>query len=136
MIEVRGQPCRGRSARGRGVMWGPAVLLVLMGWVRSAQSEPASTIILGEAVPKGSCSRVRIEMKAHGLFRPALPPGKVVADARMPKPMALDVQTRLVFSERVLGTGRGRDGDRYGEGGGGGDRDGPARTARQGGART
>jgi hypothetical protein len=103
MIEVRGQPCRGRSARGRGVMWGPAVLLVLMGWVRSAQSEPASTIILGEAVPKGSSSRIRIEMKAHGLFRPALPPGKVAADARMPKPMALDVQTRLVFNERVLG---------------------------------
>jgi hypothetical protein len=41
-------------------------------------------------------------LKASGLFRPALAPGQVVADARMPKPLSLDVQTRLVFNERVL----------------------------------
>jgi hypothetical protein len=45
---------------------------------------------------------VRIELKAKGLFRPSLPPGRMVAEARLPKPLALDVQTRLVFSERVI----------------------------------
>src|SRR5579885_1133695 len=91
-----GGPCR----RARP-MWGSLALL-LVGAGRLAAGEPARAIALREAVPRGRSSRVRIELKAHGLFRPALAPGQVVADARMPKPLSLDVQTRLVFNERVL----------------------------------
>jgi hypothetical protein len=73
-----------------------------MGSHRMVAGEPATSLVLGEAVRRGSTARVGIELKAQGLFRPALPPGAVAAETRMPKPLALDVQTRLVFSERVL----------------------------------
>ncbi len=89
-----------RQGGGRAVWW---VLLVVAGSGRLvAAGEPAGTIVLGEAMARGATSRVRVELKAKGLFRPALPPGQVGANAKMPKPLALDVQTRLVFSERVL----------------------------------
>ncbi|HZW29538.1 MAG TPA: hypothetical protein VFF52_02460 [Isosphaeraceae bacterium] len=64
--------------------------------------QPATSLVLGEAMRRGSTARVWIELKGQGLFRPGLPPGPVAAAARMPKPLALDVQTRLVYSERVL----------------------------------
>ena len=37
-----------------------------------------------------------------GLFRPGLPPGGTSAETRMPKPLALEIQTRLVFNERIV----------------------------------
>ncbi len=92
----------GPPRRGRGPSWWWTVLL-LAGSCRLQAGEPSATIVLGEAVPRGVASRVRIELKAKGLFRPGLPPDKVAADARMPKPLALDVETRLVFHERVIG---------------------------------
>jgi hypothetical protein len=71
-----------------------------------AADEPGTTsVVLNEAMQRGSTSRVRIELKAQGLFRPGLPPGPVSAEARLPKPLVLNVQTRLVFSERVLELG-------------------------------
>jgi hypothetical protein len=94
-----------RVGRGPGRRSGPmylALVLILVGAGRSAAGEPGRAIALGEAVPRGRSSRVWIELKASGLFRPALPPGQAVAEARMPKPLSLDVQTRLVFNERVL----------------------------------
>src|SRR5947209_1876384 len=94
-----------RVGRGPVRRSGPmclAVVLILVGVGRSAAGEPGRAIVLGEAVPRGSSSRVRIELKANGLFRPALPPDKVTAEARMPKPRSLDVQTRMIFNERVL----------------------------------
>jgi hypothetical protein len=80
-------------------MW---TVLLLAGSGRLAAEEPAGTFVLAEAVPRGAASRVRIEMKAKGLVRPGLSPDKLTADARMPKPLSLDVETRLAFHERVL----------------------------------
>jgi hypothetical protein len=71
-----------------------------LGW-----GEAGTSVVLNEAMHRGSSTRVRIELKAEGWFRPGLPPGKVSAEARLPKPLALDVQTRLVFSERVVELG-------------------------------
>jgi hypothetical protein len=84
-----------------GLLWA-SIALLLAGARPLAAGEPARAIILGEAVTRGGSSRVRIELKANGLFRPAPGPGQVVAETRMPKPLSLDVQTRLVFNERVL----------------------------------
>lgn len=81
---------------------GTAVLVVLLGLAGWATGQTAEAVILGESVPRGAASRVRIELKARGLFRPPLPPDKMTPGAKMPKPMALDVQTRLIFNERVL----------------------------------
>ena len=50
----------------------------------------------------GTATRVQIELKAQGLYRPGLPPGGAGAEAQMPKPRELDVQTRLVFQERIV----------------------------------
>ncbi len=57
---------------------------------------------LRELLSVGSCTQVRIELKAEGLFRPGLSSGALRAEATMPKPLALDVQTRLVFAERLI----------------------------------
>ncbi len=46
-----------------------------------------------------------IELKAQGLFRPGLPPGGTSTETRMPKPLALEIQTRLIFIERVVQVG-------------------------------
>jgi hypothetical protein len=61
-----------------------------------------SGVVLRESGAEGACTQVRIELKAEGLFRPGLPAGSVEAEARMPKPLALDVKTRLVFIERLI----------------------------------
>jgi hypothetical protein len=53
-------------------------------------------------VPRGSSSRVQIDLKAQGLFRPVPEQSKVKDGARMPKPLSIEVQTRLAFYERVL----------------------------------
>jgi hypothetical protein len=61
-----------------------------------------SAIVLREFDAAGQGTQVRIELKAEGLFRPGLPAGSIGPEARMPKPLALDVKTRLVFIERLL----------------------------------
>ena len=45
---------------------------------------------------------MRIELKAEGLFRPGLPPSALAEEARLPRPLALEVKTRLAFNERVV----------------------------------
>jgi hypothetical protein len=59
-------------------------------------------VLLREAIPAGAASQVRIELKAQGLFRPGLPPGDGATEPRRPKPLSLEIQTRLVFIERLV----------------------------------
>src|SRR5689334_15356489 len=99
MAEAIGEGLGGRWGRAA---WGLAVALAVFGSTRPARGESGTSVVLSEAMLRGSTTRVRIELKAQGLFRPGLPPGKVATGARMPQPLALDVQTRLIFSERVL----------------------------------
>src|SRR5262245_303653 len=102
MAEAIGGGKKWRGGWRRSGAMGMAGGLGAYWWNRLAAGKPETSVVLGEAMRPGSTSRVRIELKAQGLFRPGLPPGAVAAEATMPKPLALDVQTRLVYSERVL----------------------------------
>ena len=92
----------GVSAWYRGIILGLLAATAALDFARIASGQTGTSVVLGESVRRGSTSRVRVELKAKGLLRPGLPPGKVAADARLPKPRSLDVESRLVFSERVL----------------------------------
>jgi hypothetical protein len=71
----------------------------------SGADAPGAPVALKETITPDLCTQVRIELKAEGLFRPGLPPDAVKDEARMPKPLSLDVKTRLVFHERVFPEG-------------------------------
>ena len=60
---------------------------------------------LREVDASGSSTRVQIELKAQGLYRPGLPPARRRPRREMPKPRELDVQTRLIFHERIVPVG-------------------------------
>jgi len=80
-------------------------LLVGLCWVCAGPALADEPMELRESWSSGTCTQVRIELKAEGLFRPGLSSGALTAEATMPKPLALDVKTRLVFAERLLGSG-------------------------------
>jgi len=85
-----------------------SVILGFLGglcWVNASRAVADETVELRESSPAGSCTQVRIELKAEGLFRPGLSSAALTAETTMPKPLALDVKTRLVFAERLLGSG-------------------------------
>ncbi len=65
------------------------------------------TLSLREVVSDGATTRVQIELKAQGLFRPGIPTGRADIEAQMPKPRELDVQTRLIYHDRVVKVGPG-----------------------------
>src|SRR4051794_32064895 len=77
------------------------IIAVNLGFA-SVLADSESAIVLRERGREDSCTQVRIELKAEGLFRPGLPAGSTGVEVRMPKPLALDVKTRLVFIERLL----------------------------------
>lgn len=95
---------KGQSAPDRH-RTGNILLLALLLAFRAdhsvANDDPAR-VTLREANQAGTTTRVQIELKAQGLFRPGLPPGGAKAEARMPKPLSLEVQTRLIFHERLV----------------------------------
>jgi hypothetical protein len=66
------------------------------------QISTAELIGLREAVAAGNSARVRIELKAEGLFQPGLPPDQIREGTKLPKPLNLDVKTRLIFAERII----------------------------------
>ena len=65
-------------------------------WAMSA----GEALELRERSRVGDTSRVVVLLKAEGLYRPGLSPGGKVGDT--PKPLALKVETRLDFVERVV----------------------------------
>ena len=46
--------------------------------------------------------RCESSSRQRDCFVPVCPPGELTAEAKLPKPLALDVKSRLVFSERLL----------------------------------
>ncbi|MBV8384257.1 MAG: hypothetical protein JOZ63_16740 [Planctomycetaceae bacterium] len=69
-----------------------------------AASAGAAPVTLREAARMGESTRVLITLKADGHYRPAPPPGTSQAEPGKPatKPMALRVETRFDFTERVM----------------------------------
>ncbi|QEH34619.1 hypothetical protein OJF2_31600 [Aquisphaera giovannonii] len=94
----------GRRFAGMGAF---ALMLELASAARGAADEGA--IDVREQLSAGTCTHVRIELKAEGLFQPGLPPDSTGAEAKLPRPLSLDVKSRLIFHERILD---GRDGGR------------------------
>jgi hypothetical protein len=76
------------------VLGGPLIALVLLG----AGPEPG--VALRETARVGTSTRNLVALKAEGLYRPATAPGE--SPEKAPKPLALKVETRLDFEERVL----------------------------------
>lgn len=72
----------------------------LVGWAVLALAGPGEPARLAEAARPGDATRVAVELKAEGTFRPATPPGAPEA-----KPMALRVATRLEYADRVVAVG-------------------------------
>lgn len=83
-----------------------AVVLPFFAWGDASGQGAGARVILDGGPRLGGGSRVRVELKARGLFRPGLPPGIGGQAAKMPKPLSLEVETRLVFSERAVLVGR------------------------------
>ena len=57
----------------------------------------AERATLRESAKGGDSTRATVELKAEGTFKPATPPG-----SPEPKPLALKVETRLEFDDRVV----------------------------------
>jgi hypothetical protein len=77
--------------------------ILLMGSADSlAGGDARATITLRESKRNGASTRVQTELKAKGLYRPGLPPGDASAEAKMPKPLQVEIETRFVFNERLV----------------------------------
>lgn len=69
-------------------------------------------IALAERLGPETTTAARIDMKANGLYRPPLPPDATGPDAKMPKPLDVEIETRIVYRERLL-AGPGRTSARF-----------------------
>jgi hypothetical protein len=103
-------------ARTKRSIWVTAVTLAAI-WAVAAQTagslhgaqvrpdEAQLAIELREVMRAGTSTRVQIELKAQGLYRPGVPTAGGADGAQMPKPRELDVQTRLIMHERIVPVG-------------------------------
>ncbi len=83
----------------------PALLATLTAAGPWARGDDA--VALEEKLGPGATTAARIELKASGLYRPPLPPDAMTPDAKMPKPLDVEIETRIVYRERLLsGPGR------------------------------
>ena len=98
-----GRSGRESRTRGRGP-WAWAVLVpaIAAGATWAVAAEGPSAVVLRETFDRGTAAQVRIELSADGLFRPGLPRNEMKEGAKMPRPLAIKVRTRLIFYERVL----------------------------------
>ncbi len=77
-------------------------------WLRANAGEGGPPVLLRERPALGDSTRVQIELKADGLYRPGLPPGEPSGEARMPKPLSVQIETRFAFHERLVEVGPNR----------------------------
>jgi hypothetical protein len=78
------------------------VAILLTTWAGTAMAASDPTVVLRENPRAGDSTRVQIELKAQGLYRPGLPPGPTPKDGRMPKPLSVEIETRFIFHERIV----------------------------------
>jgi hypothetical protein len=69
---------------------------------RAVGGQAGTAIALRELKRAGTTTRVQTELKAKGLYRPGLPPGGTSGEARMPKPLTVEIDTRFIFDERIV----------------------------------
>jgi hypothetical protein len=72
---------------------------------KTEAGEGDTPLVLREQPQPGASTRVQIELKAQGLYRPGLPPGDQSGEVRMPKPLTVQIETRFVFHERLVQVG-------------------------------
>src|SRR6516165_3429615 len=77
--------------------WLLLVVVVRMAAVAAAAGD-GTGVELRESLGPGIGTQVQIELKAEGLYRPGPPPG-AGAEVKLPKPLAIDVKTRLLDAE-------------------------------------
>jgi hypothetical protein len=101
------QGCGAGSLAGKIVV--ATILSVATIWSgRAVGGQAGTAIALRELKRAGTTTRVQTELKAKGLYRPGLPPGGTSGEARMPKPLTVEIDTRFIFDERIVesaGTG-------------------------------
>jgi hypothetical protein len=79
------------------------ILIVATIWSgRAVGGQAGTAIALRELKRAGTTMRVQTELKAKGLYRPGLPPGGTSGEARMPKPLTVEIDTRFIFHERIV----------------------------------
>ncbi len=101
---------RRTGVMGVSGLTGPLLVLISLSFLGVADGQDTkgrkvSTpdgVTLREVATVGASARVQIEMKAEGLFQQELPPDQVQEGAKLPKPLDLDVKSRLIFTERVV----------------------------------
>src|SRR3954447_1024364 len=93
-------------AKSRTSGAGLAALVVGVG-VAALAGADGPPAVLRESAKVGETTRVLVTLKAEGLYRPGPPPGAAPAatKAEPVKPLALKVETRLDFVERVVEAG-------------------------------
>lgn len=78
--------------------WLAAVGFSMAGSARAEQPQEGAT--LREEPGRHASTATRIDLRATGFYRPDLPPDEKTPEAKMPKPLDIDIQTRLIFRER------------------------------------
>jgi hypothetical protein len=95
-----------KGCRGMGLAAVHTAVWVLLAALATpgarAEQRGGAAIVLRELRRPGTTTRVQTELKAKGLFRPGLPQRDSAGELRMPKPLASEIETRLVFDERIL----------------------------------
>ncbi len=74
---------------------------IALAFAATGPGPAAERVTLREVGRAGDATRATVELKAEGTFRPATPPG-----SPEPKPLALKVETRVEFDDRVAEVGR------------------------------
>jgi hypothetical protein len=93
--------CRAAGLVGR--LTATTILMLAVILPAGAAGQRAGTAVtLRELTPAGTTTRVRTELKAKGLYRPGLPPGNTQREAKMPKPLSIEIETRFLFDERIV----------------------------------
>lgn len=85
--------------------WPRAALLAALAAPGLARGDDA--VAIEEKVGPEATTVAHIELKASGLYRPPLPPDAMTPEAKMPKPLDVEIDTRIIYRERRLaGPGR------------------------------
>jgi hypothetical protein len=91
------------ATRLAGELAAATIMIVATVWPdRALGGKGGELIVLRESKRAGTTTRVQTELKARGLYRPGVPPSGPSGEARMPKPLTVEIDTRFIFHERMV----------------------------------